>query len=591
VIERLAPLLALAPFLRPYRGRIAAALAALLAAATATLALPLAFRSLIDLGFSPANAQHIDRYFLALFAVALVLALAVAARFYLVSWLGERVTADLRDAVYANVLRMSPAFYETTRTGEVLSRLTTDTTLIETVVGTSLSMGLRNALLMIGGLAMLAVTSARLTGWIVLLLAAVVLPIILFGRRVRRLSKASQERVADASAIAGETLNAIATVQAYTHERIEAARFDAAVEGAFAAARTRIRARSLLTMLVIVLVFGATVLVLWLGAQDVLAGRMSAGTLAAFVLYAVIVAGSIGALAEVWGDLQRAAGATERLLELRQARSPIVEPAAPRALPVCRGEIAFDAVSFSYPSRPQTQALQAFSLAVRAGETVALVGPSGAGKSTVFQLLLRYYDVQAGRVLLDGIDVRDLSLETLRGHVGIVPQEPVIFAASAAENIRYGRPQASDDAVREAARRAFAEEFITALPQGWDSFLGERGVRLSGGQKQRIAIARALLKNPPLLLLDEATSALDSESEAKVQAAIEAAARDRTVIVIAHRLATVLRADRIAVLEDGRLQAVGTHAELLAGNALYARLAALQFGESAPHARGISTAA
>ncbi len=581
MFARLIPLLDLVPFVRPYRGRVALALLALVVAALATLAVPAAFRQLIDLGFSAANVGHIDTYFLALFAVSTVLALAVGARFYLVSWLGERVTADLRRAVYANVIQMSPAFFETTRSGEVLSRLNSDTTLIETVVGTSLSMGLRNLFLMVGGLIMLTITSPLLTGYIVVLMLVVVAPIIVFGRRVRKLSKATQDNIADTSAIAAETLNAVTTVQAFTHEEIESKRYRAAVESAFEAALRRIGARSLLTVMVIVLVFGAIVLVLWLGAHDVLAGRMSGGQLGAYILYAVIVAGAFGALAEVWGDLQRAAGAMERLLELHRARTEIASPPQPRVLTRCAGRVDFDWVTFSYPSRPDTHALHEFSLSVKPGEAVALVGPSGAGKTTFFQLLLRFYEPQSGRILLDGIDIRELGIEALRNHIGIVTQDPVIFAADAFDNIRYGKPDATEAQVREAARRAFADEFIVRLPEGYKTFLGERGVRLSGGQKQRIAIARALLKNPPVLLLDEATSALDSESEAKVQAAIESAARDRTVIVIAHRLSTVQSAQRIAVLDHGRLQAVGTHQALIAGNALYARLAALQFGQTA----------
>jgi ATP-binding cassette subfamily B protein len=581
MIERLSPLAALGPFLRPYRLRILAALLALVVAACATLTLPIAFRNLIDLGFSTASRGHIDTYFLALFGVALVLAFATAARFYSVSWLGERVTADLRAAVYDNVIRMSPEFFEVTKTGEVLSRLTGDTTLVETVVGTSFSMGLRNLFLLVGGLIMLTITSPQLTAYIAGLLVAVVAPLVIFGRRVRKLSRASQDSLADTSALAGEMLGGIATVQAYTHEGIESSRYRDRVENAFGVSLKRIRARSLLTVAIIALVFGAVVLVLWLGAREVVAGRMSGGALGAFVLYAVMAAGALGALAEVWGDLSRAAGAMERLLELYRAR-PVVR-SAPDAAPLAQahGHVRFEGVAFHYPSRPGTPALDGVGFEVRPGETVALVGPSGAGKTTVFQLLLRFYDPQSGAILLDGRDIRTLRLDDLRRHIGIVAQDPVIFSADARDNIRYGNPEASEAEVVEAARQAYADEFIRALPQGYETFLGERGVRLSGGQRQRIAIARALLKNPPLLLLDEATSALDSESELKVQAAIDNAAKNRTVLVIAHRLSTVRKADRIIVLDGGRIEAIGNHEALLASSPLYARLSSLQFGTQA----------
>jgi ATP-binding cassette subfamily B protein len=580
----LAALKGLLPFLAPYRRQFVLAGIALLFAAGATLAIPAAFKQMIDLGFGAAagahSIRHVDATFLALFGVAAVLGVATAARFYMVSWLGERVTADIRSAVYRHVVHQSPEFFETTQTGEVLSRLTTDTTLIQAVVGTSISLALRNTLLFLGGLVMLFVTSAKLTGIILALLVAVILPIVLFGRRVRKLSRDSQDRIADASALAGEILNAMPTVQAYTHEQIEAERFGSSVEGAFSAAMQRIRARSLLTMLAIVLIFGTIVFVLWLGAHAVLEGTMTGGDLGQFILYASIVAGSIGALAEVMGEAQRAAGATERLLELLAARSDIRNPAHPRPLPARSSNgaaLALHDLTFAYPSRQDTAALDHVSLAIRPGETVAVVGPSGAGKTTLFQLLLRYYDPQSGSITLDGVDIRDLDLHTLRGAIGIVPQDTVIFSADAMENIRYGRPEATDEEVIAAARLAAAHEFIERLPQGYRSFLGERGVRLSGGQRQRIAIARALLKNPPLLLLDEATSALDAESERLVQGALEAAMVGRTTVIIAHRLATVQRADRIVVMEDGRVVETGTHASLVAMGGIYANLAALQF--------------
>jgi ATP-binding cassette subfamily B protein len=580
----LAALKGLMPFLRPYRRQFVLAGIALLFAAGATLAIPAAFKQMIDLGFGASagahSIRHVDATFLALFGVAAVLGVATAARFYMVSWLGERVTADIRSAVYRHVVHQSPEFFETTQTGEVLSRLTTDTTLIQAVVGTSISLALRNTLLFVGGLAMLFVTSARLTAIILALLVAVIVPIVLFGRRVRKLSRDSQDRIADASALAGEILNAMPTVQAYTHETIEAARFGSSVEGAFQAAMQRIRARSFLTMLAIVLVFGTIVFVLWLGAHAVLEGTMTGGDLGQFILYASIVAGSIGALAEVMGEAQRAAGATERLLELLAARSDIRNPAHPRALPPRSSNgaaLSLHDLTFAYPSRQDTAALSHVSLAIRPGETVAVVGPSGAGKTTLFQMLLRYYDPQAGAITLDGVDIRDLDLHTLRGAIGIVPQDTVIFSADAMENIRYGRPDASDEEVIAAAKLAAAHEFIERLPQGYRSFLGERGVRLSGGQRQRIAIARALLKNPPLLLLDEATSALDAESERLVQGALEAAMVGRTTVIIAHRLATVQRADRIVVMEDGRVVETGTHASLVELKGIYANLAALQF--------------
>ena len=579
----LATLKGLLPFLTPYKREFAVAGVALLVAAGAMLAIPYAFRQMIDLGFSASGSEsirNVDLTFLALFGVACVLAVSTAARFYTVSWLGERVTADIRSAVYRHVVTQSPQFFETTRSGEVLSRLTADTTLIQAVVGTSISMALRNILLFAGGLAMLFATSARLTSIIVVLLAAVVLPIVLFGRRVRKLSRDSQDRIADASAMAGEILNAMPTVQAFTHEAAEAGRFNASVENAFRTAMRRIRARSLLTVIAILLVFGAIVFVLWLGAHAVIRGTMTGGELGQFILYAAIVAGAVGALAEVLGEAQRAAGATERLLELMSVRSPIQSPAHPLPLPprtVSGAALALQEVIFHYPSRPQTASLSHLSLAIAPGETVAVVGPSGAGKTTLFQLLLRFYDPQQGAITFDGVDIRRLDLHVLRGAIGVVPQDTVIFSADAMENIRYGRADATDGEVVAAARMAAAHEFIEKLPDGYRSFLGERGVRLSGGQRQRIAIARAMLKNPPLLLLDEATSALDAESERLVQGALEAAMVGRTTLIIAHRLATVQRADRIVVMDEGRIVETGTHASLIAQGGIYANLAALQF--------------
>jgi len=580
----LAALKGLAPFLKPYRNRFIVAGIALVVAAGSTLAIPYAFKQMIDLGFGThagiSSARNVNMVFLALFAVATILALATAARFYSVSWLGERVTADIRSAVYAHVVQQSPEFFETTQTGEVLSRITTDTTLIQSVVGTSISMALRNVLLFLGGLGMLFVTSVKLSSIIIGLLVLTVLPIVMFGRRVRKLSRDSQDRIADASAMAGEILNAMPTVQAFTHENMESKRFGASIEGAFVTAMRRIQARAFLTALAIVLVFGTIVFVLWLGAHAVLEGTMTGGDLGQFILYASIVAGAIGALSEVMGEAQRAAGATERLLELLSVKSEIQNPQHALALPprAANGAaLSLQDVIFSYPSRPDTAALSQLSLDIKPGETVAVVGPSGAGKTTLFQLLLRFYDPQLGTIRLDGVDIKQLDLHTLRDAIGIVPQDTVIFSADAMENIRYGRADATDQEVIAAARMAAAHEFIERLPNGYKSFLGERGVRLSGGQRQRIAIARALLKNPPLLLLDEATSALDAESERLVQGALEVAMEGRTTLIIAHRLATVQRADRIIVMEDGKIVETGTHQSLVALGGIYANLAALQF--------------
>ncbi|MEO8299207.1 MAG: ABC transporter transmembrane domain-containing protein [Burkholderiales bacterium] len=573
------------PFLRPYRGRIALAGLFLLGAALTTLALPLALRGLIDSGLVAAEpgqrVMALREHFLALFGVAVALGVFSAARFYMVSWLGERVTADLRSAVYAHVVRQSPGFFETTSTGEVMSRLAADTTLVQTVVGSSLSLGLRNTVMGLGALAMLVVTNPYVMVQVLGILVLVVLPALLVGRRVRRLSRASQDRVADTSAIASEVLGAIPVVQGYVQEGREAERYRQAAEHAFDVARKRTRVRAFLVAFIISATFGALLWGLYQGTQGVLAGKISAGHLGQTVVYVALLVGSVAVLSEVYGDLLRAAGATERLMELLAARSPVTEPPQPQPLPAAvpgRGvALRFDHVTFHYPSRPQQAALADFSLDVQPGETVALVGPSGAGKSTVFQLILRFYDVQAGRVQLDGVDVREAGLQALRGRIGLVPQDSTVFATSARDNIRYGQPDADDASVRAAARAAHADGFVAALPGGYDSFLGERGVRLSGGQRQRLSIARALLKNPPLLLLDEATSALDAESERLVQAALNQAMQGRTTLVIAHRLATVQRADRIVVMDHGRIVEQGSHAELLARSGLYAKLAALQF--------------
>jgi len=580
----------LTPFLRPYRGRIGLALLFLVMAAVSTLLFPIALKSLIDQGVVAADPTErlmaLRGHFLALFGVGAALGLFSALRFYTVSWLGERVTADLRNAVYAHVVRQSPEFFESNATGEVLSRLTTDTTLVQTVVGSSLSMGLRNMVMGLGALVMLVATNPYVMTQVLGMLVLVVLPSLYFGRRVRKLSRASQDRVADSSAIAAEVLNAIPVVQSYGQEQREAARFDAATERAFETARNRSRIRALLVAFIITATFGALLWGLYQGTQAVVAGRISAGHLGQTVVFVIILVSSVAVLSEVYGDLLRAAGATERLMELLSAQSPVAEPAAPVALPqtAAGSAVALRNVTFHYPSRPTLPALRDVSLTVAPGETVAIVGPSGAGKSTVFQLLLRYYDASAGSITVDGVRVQDAALAALRQRIGIVPQDSTIFSTSALENIRYGRPEATDEAVFAAARAAFAHDFISALPEGYDTFLGERGVRLSGGQRQRISIARAMLKNPPLLLLDEATSALDAESERMVQAALERAMSGRTTLVIAHRLATIQRADRIVVMEAGAIVDIGNHDELVARGGLYAKLAAMQFGLEKPDA-------
>ncbi|MET0892774.1 MAG: ABC transporter transmembrane domain-containing protein [Pseudoxanthomonas sp.] len=573
---RLGSLRALWPFVRSHSGLFIAWLLALAVASGATLSLPIAVRQIIDQGFS--SGSNVDRVFLSLFGVAVVLALASAARFYFVSLLGERVVADLRRKLYGHLIGLGAGFHDRTRSGELVSRLSADSELLRNVVSTSMSVALRSTITVIGGLVMLFVTSPGLASFALLGIPVAVLPIVLGSRRLGKASRASQDRVADANTLASETLGAVRTVQAHAREPYERDRFGSAVDVAVETARKRIRAQAGVTAAAITLIFGAIVLMLWTGAHDVIAGDMTKGTLAQFVVYALIAGGSVGALAEVWNDLQRSAGGMGRITELLQETSDILPPAQPRALPTpLLGNIRFDNVVFHYPSRPDLPALDGFDLEVRPGETVALVGPSGAGKSTVFSMLLRFHDAQSGRVRIDGLDLRELDPADLREHIALVPQQPTIFAASAAENIRYGKLDASEAQLHAAAESAEADEFIRELPLGFASELGERGARLSGGQQQRIAIARALLKDAPILLLDEATSALDAQSERAVQNALERLMRGRTTLVIAHRLATVLKADRIVVMDRGRIVAQGTHAELIAQDGLYAELARLQF--------------
>lgn len=577
----LQPLLGVWPFIRPYLSTLLLAGLFLLIAAGAQLALPVAFKHLIDDGMALRDAATINRYFVLFLLAAIAFGIFAALRFYMVTWIGERVVADLRSAVYARVIRMDPVFFEVTRTGEVLSRLTTDTTLVQSLVGSSVSMALRSLVSLLGSLVMLVITSASLTLTFIVLLPVIIGPMLWLGRRVRKLSRASQDRIADTSALADETLNAMQTVQAFQLEPLHTARYSNAVNDSFFAARLRIRARAQLTALGTILVFVAVTLVLWLGAHRVLDRQMSFGELSQFLMYSGYMAMSAAMLSEVWGDVQRAAGAMERLMELHHAEPVIRAPAQPVPLPDhSTGQVTLEHITFNYPSRPERPALKDFSLALLPGETVALVGPSGAGKSTVLQLLLRFYDPQQGRVLLDGVDIALADPAAVRARMALVPQDTVLFGASARDNIRYGNPAASDAEIEAAARAAEAHDFIQQLPQGYDTYLGERGTRLSGGQRQRVAIARAILRNPSILLLDEATSALDAESERLVQGALDNLMQHRTTLVIAHRLATVQQADRIAVMDQGRIIAIGKHAELMAHNDLYARLATLQFGNS-----------
>ncbi|MDI3561014.1 ABC transporter ATP-binding protein/permease [Bradyrhizobium sp. Arg816] len=575
---KLRPLLALAPYVARYRGRAALAFVALTVAALTTLLVPVAVRRMIDFGLTPEGIALINSYFSVMIAVVAVLALASASRYYLVMTIGERIVADLRRDVFAHLLSLSPAFFDSARSGELVSRLTADTTQIKSAVGASVSIALRNLMMFFGAAAMMVITSPRLSGFVLLAIPLIVLPLVAFGRWVRRLSRNAQDTLADASAYAGELVGAIRTVQAYTSEGLAEKRFGGEVEQAYEAARTSTQARAVLTAIIIFIVFASVVAILWIGSHDVLIGTISPGRLGQFVLYAAFAAAGLGQLSEVWGEVSAASGAAERLFEILHVQPEITAPASPRALPVpARGEVGFDQVSFAYPARPNVNVLDAVSFTVRPGEKVAIVGPSGAGKSTIFHLLLRFYDPRGGAISLDGVPVKSADPRDFRLRIALVPQESNVFAASARENIRFGRPDATDAEVERAAELAHAAEFIRRLPEGFDAPLGERGVTLSGGQRQRIAIARAILRDAPLLLLDEATSALDAESETLVQTALEELMRHRTTLVIAHRLATVLSCDRILVMDHGKIVEQGTHAELVAANGLYARLARLQF--------------
>ncbi len=575
--KQIGALRGLLPFLAPYRKNSAFALAALILTASVSLVLPLAVRRVVD-GFNSGDTSLLDQYFGAALGIAALLAIGTGLRYYLVTRLGERVVSDIRRSLFDRVMAMSPAFFERILTGEVLSRLTTDTTLILSVIGSSISIALRNMLMLLGGLVMLMLTSAKLTGLVLLIVPAVVVPIVVLGRRLRRLSRENQDWIASSSGSASEALSSVQTVQAFTHETRTKAAFAEVTEKAYQSARTRIKTRAVLTIIIIFLTFSGVVGVLWVGARDVRAGSMSPGELVQFLIYSVMVAGAVGALSEIWGELQRAAGATERLVELLGTTDSVRDPASPVPLPrPVAGAIVFEDVRFNYPARPTVSALDGISLTVTPGQTVALVGPSGAGKTTILQLLMRFYDPQSGVIRLDGIDLRNMARDDFRRSFAMVPQDPVIFAASARENIRFGRPEATDAEVEAAAIAASAHQFLTALPEGYDTWLGERGVMLSGGQKQRVAIARAILRDAAVLLLDEATSALDAESERDVQAAVEVLSKGRTTLVVAHRLATVKRADRIVVFDQGKIVATGSHDALVAEGGLYARLARLQF--------------